>query len=46
MMAGVHKRLEMPGRRADAWWAGLAEWSVPASGRIPRDNLGLAARAP
>ncbi|MFL5575262.1 MAG: peptide ABC transporter substrate-binding protein [Gemmatimonadaceae bacterium] len=44
--AAVHKRLELPGRRADAWWAGLAEWSVPAAARIPRDRLGLAARAP
>ena len=46
LMAGVHKRLELPNRRADAWWAGLAEWSVPASQRIARDNLGLSARAP
>ena len=46
LMAGVHKRIEMPNRRADAWWAGLAEWSVPVSQRIPRDNLGLASRAP
>lgn len=46
LMAGVHKRIEMPVRRADAWWAGLAEWSVPAAERIQRDNLGLAARAP
>ena len=44
LMAGVHTRLSLPGRRADAWWGGLAEWSVPASQRIPRDRLGLDAR--
>jgi peptide/nickel transport system substrate-binding protein len=46
LAAAVHKRLEIPGRRADAWWAGLADWSVPPAARIPRDRLGLAARAP
>lgn len=44
--AAVHKRLEIPGRRADAWWAGLADWSVPAAERIPRDRVGLASHAP
>jgi len=33
----VHARLDTPGMRPDAWWAGLAGWSVPAAKRIARD---------
>jgi peptide/nickel transport system substrate-binding protein len=39
--AGVHKRVRPEGMRADAWWAGLADWSIPAAERIDRDKIGL-----
>ena len=40
-VAGVHKRIRPAGMRADAWWAGIADWSIPASQRIARDRVGL-----
>jgi peptide/nickel transport system substrate-binding protein len=43
--AGVHKRLTVTGIRADAWWAGLAEWSVAPGLRIARDRAPLPATA-
>ncbi|CAA9298480.1 MAG: ABC transporter, substrate-binding protein (cluster 5, nickel/peptides/opines) [uncultured Gemmatimonadaceae bacterium] len=39
--AGVHRRVRVVGMRADAWWAELPDWSVPAAERIERDRLGL-----
>ena len=39
--AGIHKRIRPAGIRADAYWAGLPEWSIPADERIPRDRVGL-----
>jgi peptide/nickel transport system substrate-binding protein len=42
---GMHRRLELPGRRADAWWAGFAQWSVKPGQQIPRDRLGLRTNA-
>ncbi|MBV9880299.1 MAG: peptide ABC transporter substrate-binding protein [Gemmatirosa sp.] len=39
--AGIHRRLRPVGLRADAWWANLAEWTIPASERIARDQIGL-----
>jgi peptide/nickel transport system substrate-binding protein len=39
--AGVHRRIRPVGLRADAWWAQLADWSIPASERIARDKIGL-----
>jgi len=42
-LIGVHSRLELPGRRADAWWAGFAQWSVKPGQEIPRDRVGLRA---
>ena len=36
---GIHKRIRTSGMRPDAWWAGLAEWSIPPSERILRDRL-------
>jgi peptide/nickel transport system substrate-binding protein len=39
--AGVHKRLKLTGVRADAWWAGLPEWSVTPALRIARDRVPL-----
>lgn len=45
-MAGVHRRVRTPGMRADGYWAGLADWNIPASERIARDRVGLAAATP
>jgi peptide/nickel transport system substrate-binding protein len=39
--AGVHKRLRVRGMRADAWWAGIADWTVAPDERLPRDRIGL-----
>ena len=36
-VVAVHTRFETPGMRPDAWWAGLARWSVPTDKRIARD---------
>lgn len=41
-VAGVHKRIRPTGVRADEWWAGLADWSIPPGERIDRDRIGLA----
>jgi peptide/nickel transport system substrate-binding protein len=35
---GYHSRLQLTTLRADAWWAHIPEWSIPADKRIPRDN--------
>lgn len=40
---GVHKRIRMTGIRADAWWAALGDWSIPAGERLPRDGAAVAA---
>jgi len=45
LTAGSHKRLRQTGMRADAWWAGLADWWIPANERIDRDRIGLRAPA-
>jgi peptide/nickel transport system substrate-binding protein len=37
----VNKRVRVAATRADAWWANLDEWSIPASGRLPRDGAPL-----
>ena len=36
---GLHKRIQTTPTRPDAWWFSLADWSIPPSGRIPRDRL-------
>lgn len=41
-----HRRIHPVGLRADAWWARISEWSIPAAERIPRDRVGLVARVP
>jgi peptide/nickel transport system substrate-binding protein len=43
-LAAAHARLRLTGVRPDAWWAGLAEWSIPANARIARDRAGVAAK--
>lgn len=45
-MAAVHRRVRTPGMRADGYWAGLADWHIPASERIARDRVGLAQASP
>ena len=45
-VAGVHKRFRPAPMRADAWWAHLADWSIPANERIDRDRIGLRPAAP
>ena len=40
----VHRRIVMTGARPDAWWAGLAQWRIPAEQRIARDAPAGAAR--
>jgi peptide/nickel transport system substrate-binding protein len=39
-VAGVHRRVRVAGIRPDAWWAGLADWWVPAGERVARDTPG------
>ena len=43
-IGGSHERIQQAGMRADTWWAGLADWWIPANARIERDRIGLAAR--
>jgi len=33
----VHRRIMTKGMRPDAWWANLADWTIPADRRIARD---------
>jgi peptide/nickel transport system substrate-binding protein len=34
----IHKRIRPVGVRADAWWANIADWSIPPAERIARDR--------
>jgi peptide/nickel transport system substrate-binding protein len=38
---GIHRRFRTTLMRPDAWWSGLADWSIPPSERILRDRLPL-----
>lgn len=40
-LAGIHKRVRPAALPADAWWANLADWWIPANERIDRDRIGL-----
>lgn len=40
-MNAVHRRIRTTDMRADGWWAGLSEWTIPANERIDRDRIGL-----
>ena len=40
-VAGAHRRIRLAPLRADAWWAHLADWWIPAKDRIGRDRIGL-----
>ena len=35
----IHKRIRTVGLRPDAWWANIAEWSIPANVRLGRDRI-------
>ncbi len=36
---GIHRRIRTTVMRPDAWWSGLADWSIPPPERILRDRL-------
>jgi peptide/nickel transport system substrate-binding protein len=36
--AGVHRRLDIGPLRPDAWWSGVATWSIDPAQRLPRDR--------
>ena len=40
-VGGIHKRIHTTGIRADEYWAGMADWWIPASERTARDRIGL-----
>ena len=40
-VAGIHKRIHTTTMRADGYWSGMADWWIPASERLPRDQIGL-----
>ena len=37
----MHKRIHTAHVTPTAWWAGIADWSIPAAERLPRDRVGL-----
>ncbi|GJG88244.1 peptide-binding protein [Gemmatimonadetes bacterium T265] len=45
LIAGVHRRIEPAGMRADAWWADLADWRVAPGQQIARDRAPLTVAA-
>lgn len=40
-VAGLHKRIHTTAMRADGYWAGMADWWIPAAERTARDRIGL-----
>ena len=38
---GIARRIQTQPMRADEYWAHMADWSIPAEKRIPRDRIGL-----
>ena len=38
MFAGMHRRLTTGAIRPDAWWSGVAGWSIDPAQRLPRDR--------
>jgi peptide/nickel transport system substrate-binding protein len=38
LYAGMHRRLTVGALRPDAWWSGVAEWSIDPAQRLPRDR--------
>ena len=41
LAAGMHRRIQPAGLRADGWHANLADWTIPTDQRIDRDRIGL-----
>ena len=37
----MHKRIRPAHIVPTAWWAGIADWSIPPDERLPRDRVGL-----
>jgi peptide/nickel transport system substrate-binding protein len=37
----MHKRIRPAHIVPTAWWAGIADWSIPPAERLPRDRVGL-----
>ena len=37
----MHKRIRPVHIVSTAWWAGIADWSIPPAERLPRDRVGL-----
>ena len=37
----MHKRIRPVHLVSTAWWAGIADWSIPPGERLPRDKVGL-----
>lgn len=44
-IAGAQRRIHVATLRPDAWWAHLADWSVPADERIASDRIGPGTQA-
>lgn len=42
MFAGVNRRLSIGALRPDAWWSGVADWSIDPAQRLPRDRRAAA----
>ena len=42
-LGAAHRRLRPAVMRADAWWAGLADWWIPEGERLPRDRAPVVA---
>jgi peptide/nickel transport system substrate-binding protein len=36
---GIQSRIQTKPMRPDAWWLGIADWTIPASQRIARDKV-------
>jgi hypothetical protein len=39
MVLGIHQRIKPAHIRPDAWWASLADWSIPEKEQIARDRI-------
>jgi peptide/nickel transport system substrate-binding protein len=37
----MHKRIRPAHMVPGAWWIGIADWTIPADERLPRDNVGI-----
>ena len=46
VVEAVNRRITTAPMRADAWWANLADWSIPPDKRIDRDRIGLTPTKP